>query len=139
MKNPITNLLKNAMAINRNNLILVGVLVAQLVLTALIFIPRTAASNLPNGPLLKDFNIEDVTGLTIRDKDKNELVLAKGDNGWAVATADNYPVSGSLVLAFLDKLKALNGNRVVAQTSASYNRLLVGDDTFERIMEIKRR
>lgn len=133
------NILKNGFSINRTNLILLGVLVVQILLTILMFIPRTSASPQPSGPLVKDFKTEDVVGISLRDNENKELLFAKNASGqWVIPNADDYPVSTTVITGMLDKIKALNANRVIAQSSANYNRLKVGNDTYERLVEIKR-
>src|SRR5579864_6231125 len=104
------------MGVNRNNRILAAVLVVQIVAALAFFLPTVTGSQLPTGgPLLKDFNSDAVVGLTIRDSANNELDLAKNGTNWVLPKADNYPVSATSVSSFLDKIKALQNTRLIAQ------------------------
>ena len=99
-------LLQFSLRFSRLNLILVAVLVIQLVLTVVVFLPTSSASVQAGGPLLQGFNPSAVTAITIHDKDKNELDLALTSSGtWAMPKADDYPVTGTQVSDFLSKLK----------------------------------
>ena len=134
------NRVKNAFRqLSRFNVILVIALVVQLILTIVVFIPRTSAGNQSQGPLLKDFNPDSVTSLTIHDKNNaSQLVFTKDASGnWVLPSADNYPISTSQVTTLLSKIKALDTNRLIAQNPSSQNRLEVAPDTYERLLEIK--
>src|SRR5258708_3435856 len=106
------------MTVNRTNRILAAVLAAQLVvaLAVAFLLPALASHPVASGPLLQNFNATSVTALAIKDNSKNEIDLAKDSSGnWVMPKADNYPVNASAVSAFLDKVKALQANRLIAQ------------------------
>ncbi len=126
------------MKLNRGNRILAGVLVVQIIAALVLFLPTVTNSQQPiSGPLLKDFNSDNVVGLIIHDNANNEIDLAKNGSNWVLPKADNYPVSASTVSSFLDKLKALEANRLIAENPSSQSRLHVAADTFERLIEIQ--
>lgn len=126
------------MKLNRTNLLLTAVLAVQLVLGVIIVVASSTTRETPRGPLLDNFSPDAVTQITIRDADKNEVVLTKSSAGaWGIGNADSYPVESSKVTTLLAGLKGLDNSRLVAQTSSSFNRLKVSDDSFERIIELK--
>src|SRR2546421_596207 len=107
------------MTLNRNNLILIGVLIVQIVAGGFIFRPTTATVTATGGPLLADFKSDAVTSITITDSNKKTLTLAKDAQGqWVLPAFDNYPVKASQVADSLSKLTALDTNRLIAQNSA---------------------
>src|SRR5262249_33564105 len=127
------------MRLNRSNQNLIGVLVAQLVITTLVFLLPTGAATQPSGgPLLKDFKPESVSQLTIQDNSKNKIVLTKNPAGsWVLPDADNFPATDSQITSFLTKVQALQTNRLIAQNTSSENRLEVAQDNYQRLVEIK--
>jgi hypothetical protein len=130
--------MKLNLGMTRGNQILVVILVLQLILTVAAFASNAPASAPASGALLPGFKTENVTGITIKDVDKNELVLTKNESGnWVLPNADNFPVANTQVSSFLSKVQALKANRLIAQSSTSFNRLHVSTDTYERLVEFK--
>jgi hypothetical protein len=130
--------MKLNLGMTRGNQILVVILVLQLILTVVAFASNAPVSAPASGALLPGFKMENVTGITLKDADKNELVLAKNASGnWVLPNADNFPVSDTQVNAFLSKVQALKANRLIAQSSTSFNRLHVSADSYERLVEFK--
>jgi hypothetical protein len=126
------------MKLSTINRILAVVLVVQIAAALVIFLPTVTNNQQPTGgPLLTGFNSDNVLGLIIQDNSKNELDLAKSGTDWVLSKADNYPVTASTVSSFLDKLKALQANRLIAQNPSSQNRLQVASDNFQRLVEIQ--
>ena len=122
---------------NRNNLILIALLVVQIIIGVSLFIPSSAATVKPGALLLPAFKSEDVTGLIIHNKDKSELDLSKLSNGqWVLSKFDNFPATSANVTSFLDKIKALDTSRLIAQNTSSFTRLGVGSDAYESMIEI---
>ena len=117
------------------NKILSIVLGLQLALTAFIFWPKPAA---PAGqPLFADVTAGDVVKLTIKDNDGNVLGLAKNGAGWVLPEADDFSIPAGKISELLAKLEGIKTNRLVTQTQASHNRLKVGQDDFNRLIELK--
>src|SRR3954468_13965415 len=80
-----TNLRNFFSRLNRANRILAAVLVVQLVVALVAFLPRsTSASDQAGGPLLNGFKPDDVSEITIHDKDNNEIVLARNAGNWVL-------------------------------------------------------
>lgn len=126
------------MNLSKGNRILAAVLVVQVVAAAALFLPTVTGSQQPTGgPLLQNFNSDDVVGLIIHDNANNELDLTKSGVNWVLPKVDNYPVTASNVSSFLDKLKALQTNRLIAQSQSSQSRLHVAPDQYERLVEIQ--
>ena len=136
----VTPVLKQTLSrVNRFNTILVVLLVVQLILTVVAFLPTTSAVPQSQGPLLKSFNPDSVTSLTIHDANNvSQITFTKDPSGnWVMPSADNFPISTNQVTTLLTKIKGLDTNRLIAQSASSQNRLQVASDTYQRLVEIK--
>ena len=120
---------------SRLNQILIVLLVVQLALVGFIFWPRPA-SEAQGDPLLADFNADEVVTLTIADGEGNQLVLGKSGDAWVLPQAGDFPVDGEKVTPFLEKIAAVQANRLVTQTEGSHQRLQVAPDDFNRRLEL---
>ncbi|HXF64413.1 MAG TPA: DUF4340 domain-containing protein, partial [Caldilineaceae bacterium] len=116
--------------LNRLNLALAVVLVIQTALAVVVYWPRTTSGG--GEALLPDVTAEEVTSLRIADAEGNEVVLERGEEGWTLAGTDGYPANEEKINTSLDKLLALNGDRLVTQTAASHKQLQVAEDDFVR-------
>lgn len=115
--------------------ILIGLLVIQLILVGLVFFlpkPGQAAAT----PLLGATKAEDITALTIRDDKGTSIKLAKGAAGWTLPEAGDFAADSAKITPVTVKLAALKAGRSVAQNAASFKRLQVADDAFQRKVEI---
>jgi hypothetical protein len=121
---------------NRLNQILVVLLVLQLVVAAVILVPRPAPAG-EGESLFPDVEASRIVGLTITGADGTTLQLAKRDGTWVLPEADDYPVQEDKVPPVLDKLAALQADSLVTETSASHKRLKVAEDEFERLVEFE--
>ena len=72
---------------NKLNQILVAMLVIQISLGVYTFWPSTTVAE-AGAPLLADFSVDNVTGLTISDGEGNEISLAKNETGWVLPQAE---------------------------------------------------
>jgi hypothetical protein len=116
---------------SRLNQILIVLLVIQLALVGFIFWPRPA-SEAQGGPLLAEFKADEVVTLTITDAEGNQLTLGKSGDNWVLPNAGDFPVDGEKVTPFLEKIAAVQGDRLVTQTEGSHGRLQVATDDFNR-------
>jgi hypothetical protein len=121
---------------NRLNQILVVLLVLQLVVAAIILIPRPAPAG-EGESLYPDLEAGRIVGLTVTSADGETLQLAKRDGNWVLPEADDYPVQADKVPPVLDKLAALQADRLVTETTGSHKRLKVAEDDFERLVEFE--
>ncbi|MBN1890561.1 MAG: DUF4340 domain-containing protein [Thermoflexales bacterium] len=122
---------------NRQNQILAGVLVLQIVLAAVMFWPRPAASVASGEKLFPGLEASHITRLKIKDVAGTQIELAKGAAGWGLAGADDFPAQESVVTPFLDKLAGLKADRMVTRTGSSHKRLKVAISDFERMITIE--
>jgi hypothetical protein len=121
---------------NRRNQILVGLLVVQLVVVAILFWPRSTAS-VEGQSLFPSVTADSIVGLTITDPEGQTLRLAKSGGKWVLPEAEDYPVTEGKVPTLLDKITGLKAERVVTQTSSSHKRLKVAEDSYERLIELE--
>jgi len=120
----------------RHNQILAGVLVIQIILSAIVFWPRpptTAAGK----PLFADLAADDIVALTITDADDSSIELKRVTGDWVLPGVDDYPVREGTVTPFLEKVVGLNTDRLVTRTDASHRRLQVAADDFERRIDFE--
>jgi hypothetical protein len=122
---------------NRTNQILAGVLAVQIILVAVVFWPRPAASVASGEPLFAGLEVDQIVRLTISDADGKQIQLAKSFGEWVLPEADDYPTQENKVPELLDKIVALKADRLVTQTPASHKRLKVADGAFERQVEFE--
>ncbi len=121
---------------NRQNQILAGLLVVQILLAAVIFWPKPAATVAGGEKLFPELEASHVVKLKVSDAAGQSIELVKGTAGWVLPGADDYPAQESVVTPFLDKLAALKADRLVTQTGSSHKRLKVDSSDFERLIEI---
>ena len=121
---------------NRRNQILVGILVLQLIVTAIVLWPRPTATA-EGESLFPDLDTGQIVGLTITDTGGQTVHMAKENGAWVLPEAGGFPVQADRVPEFLAKIAALKAERLVAQTSSSHARLKVADDDYERLVEFE--
>jgi hypothetical protein len=111
------------------NRILAGILVVQVILSAFVFWPRSAAIG-ASEPLFPDLETGDIVALTITDADDNSIQLKKIGEDWVLPDADDYPAQADKINPLLDKIVGLTTSRLVTRTDASHKRLQVSPDDF---------
>ena len=122
----------------RTNQVLSLALVVQIVIGVFLFIPDDSDTNDAAGPLLAEFEADQVVGLTIQDADDNTTLLHKNaQDDWVLPDNGDYPVTASKVQTLLDQIEGINRDRLIAQNSSSHNRLGVGDDDYERLIQVE--
>jgi len=117
--------------IKRQHKILAAVLVAQIVLSIVVFWPRPSTAG-QREPLFPDLSAEEVTALTIEDAEGNAIELAEVTGEWVLPEADQYPAKSDAVSQLLDKLTALTTGRLVTRNDTSHRRLQVAPSDFVR-------
>jgi hypothetical protein len=119
----------------RLNLILALVLAAQVVLSAVVFWPRSAATG--SEALFPGLQAGDVVALTVTDDQGNAIALRKVEGAWAMPEADNYPAQENKITPLLEKIAKLNSGRLVTRTDASHKRLKVAAGDFLRRIDFE--
>lgn len=111
--------------------ILAAVLVAQIILSAVVFWPRPSTAG-QRAPLFPDLTAEDVTALTIEGAESEPIELKKAAESWVLPNADEFPAREEAVLDILEKLTSLTTGRLVTSNDVSHKRLQVAADDFAR-------
>ena len=106
--------------IKRHHPILAGVLVAQVILSVVVFWPRASTAG-QGEPLFPDVDAGDVVALTIEDDAGNAVEMAKASGEWVLSEADDFPARAEAVTTFLDKLLAISAGRLVTQNDTVTN------------------
>lgn len=118
--------------LNRTNLFLAALLVVQIALIALVVVTTTGTEARAVMPILADIAVADVDRLTIADNLENEMTFARGETGWVLPDADDFPLESAKINETLDKLAGMDTRRLVASNPANFARLEVKDDDFRR-------
>ena len=118
--------------LNRSNLFLAALLALQVVLLAIVAVTSTGTETRTVAPLLADVALADVDRLLIADNLENEMTFARGEAGWVLPEADDFPLDGVKIDETLAKLAAMDTRRLVASNPANFARLEVKADDFRR-------
>jgi hypothetical protein len=121
---------------NKTNRVLIIILVVQLALSAVVFWPRSAASG-PGEALFPDLEVGEVIAVSIAGPGGESLEMARQSGSWVLPQAGDYPVQGGDLDALLEKIAALQADRLVTQTEASHKRMKVAEDDFERRITLR--
>jgi len=128
----------------RHNQILASILVIQVVLSVVVFWPRSAATG-QSGPVFPDLEAENIVALTIADADGKSIALRKvTGNGstelaevWVLPDADDYPAQADKITPLLEDIVGLTTGRLVTRTDASHKQLQVAPNDFQRRIEFE--
>ena len=123
--------------LNRSNLLLIIVLLAQLVLLAISVINSSGTEARPPEPILAGLSAADVERVAFADDLDNEVTFARGDGGWVLSGADDFPVEAEKVDELLDKIAGLDTRRLIATNPVNFGRLEVADDDFRRKLSLE--
>jgi hypothetical protein len=116
--------------------ILIATLILQVAIAGFVFWPRPTPAGAGGQSLLGDIKTGDITSLAVQDDQGNNIKLAKTGGQWVFPDGGDYPADSAKITTLLDKLVALKGNRLVAQTPSSQQRLQVADGAFQRRLEL---
>ncbi|MBN1877569.1 MAG: DUF4340 domain-containing protein [Anaerolineae bacterium] len=122
--------------------ILAGILVIQVILSVIVFWPRSAATG-GSAPVFPDLTAEDIVSLTVTGETGEQATLRKTGDEWefvidvASATGEGYPAKAETITPILEKLVGLNTLSPVTNTPDSHKRLQVADDDFVRRIDFK--
>ena len=122
---------------NRRNRILAALLAAQIVIAALVFVPRLIPTSAGGAPLFGTLKTTDIVGFTVQDTTGSSVEVSKQNEAWVLPASDNYPANQSDIESFLDKVVAIKTDALVTRTSASHKQLQVADDTYARRVDLK--
>ncbi len=115
----------------RHHQILAAILLVQIVLTVVVFWPRSAAEAKAE-PLFPDLAADDVVSLSVVDENGDRLTLRRGEEGWILPEADDYPAQTTSITPVLDSLVKANTDNVVARSEGSHRQLQVSEENFVR-------
>lgn len=118
------------------NRILAGILVFQIILSVVVFWPRSAVTG-ASEPLFPDLKAGDIVALAITETDGNSIRLKKVSEDWVLPDADDYPAQADKITPLLDKIVGLTTGRLVTRTDASHKRLQVAPDDFVRRIDFE--
>lgn len=112
--------------------ILAVLLGAQVLLAlGLAFTGRELTAEAVDEPML-GVDMSSVERITIAGPDGEEVVLARGDEGWRLPALGDFPADGERVRQLVQRLEALRHGPPVATTKAALERFKVSASDFER-------
>lgn len=115
----------------RQHQILAGVLLVQILVSALVFWPKPASTGTGEA-VFPDLAADDVVMLRITDDTGNEIVLQRSDEGWVLSDAGDYPALEGTVTQILEKIAGLQTGSLVTRSDTSHKQLQVAEDEFVR-------
>ena len=121
---------------NQRNRILDGLLAVQLIIAAVVFVPRVLPSQSAAAPLLGKLQAADVTGLAIQEPGGKRVDLAKKNGVWVLPASDDFSASPDKVAAFVEKIIGVQTDPLVTRTAASHARLQVSSTAYVRKIDL---
>ncbi len=129
---------------SKMNKILFGLLAVQAALMAVTWTTCQTGQPIDGDALhLIGFEAGDIIGFHVAAKPKNpgeeaeQVELAKKDDKWVIASADDYPADGEKVSSVIDKLVALKSRAPIATQAANHNALKVGAVEYGKKVMVK--
>lgn len=116
--------------------ILIGAVLVQALLIAVVYWPRGGSSEGAAKPLLPGIR-EKAERVTIEDSEGNAVAFAKENGEWVLPDADNFPVDSGKAGEFLDKIAGIVKKQLIARTKKSHKQLKVAENEFERKASIE--
>ncbi len=123
--------------LSRSNILLLVVLLVQAVLLAISVATSFGGQARLVEPILPRMSAAEINLLSFSDDLGNAVTVAKGEDGWALPDADDFPVDGAKVDSLLEKIASLDTRRLVATNPANFNRLEVDDEDFRRKIHVE--
>ena len=116
--------------------ILTIILILQIVLTAVVFWPRSAGSVEVGEALLGDITVENIEQIVIEDGDGDSITLMRTEDGWVLPEVDDFPAATEKVDTLINGLLEITNDRLITRTEGSHRQLKVAADEFERKIEL---
>ena len=120
----------------RYNQILAGVLAIQIIISVIVFWPKSSATA-QSELAFPDLEAGDIVALTIADGDGNSITLRQVAGTWVLPDADDYPAQADKITPLLDKIVGITTGRLVTRTDTSHRRLQVAADDFMRRIDLE--
>ncbi len=120
---------------NRQNQILVGILILQLAIVAFVFWPGrnvTAAAE----ALYAGITQENIQSITISDQERS-VKISRGADGWVLPEADDFPVTAVQASDVISQVLTIDTRRLVASNTTSHARLGVTEADFTRRVDLE--
>lgn len=117
---------------NKMQRILAALLVIQIVIVAAIYLPKGSSAQSDASLFDEAFKVDDIVSITIESGENESVTLTKMDANWVLPEAGDYPAKSETIQPVLEKIAAINTNRLVTRTASSHARLQVSDDNFLR-------
>lgn len=110
-----------------------GILVAQLLLAAVLFLSQQQGQQ-SHPEVLLSFKSEQLDKLIVSDAKQN-VTLVKSGNDWLIPELKQLPADAGKLKSLLSRLEEMRGGWPVATTKSSHERFEVGEDKFQRRLQ----
>lgn len=110
---------------SKRNTALLFLLLLQVVIIGFVYRPGRNAVP-PEKNFFQGIEPAQVVKITVRGKEGRTVTLNKENNDWRIAGTEGLPADNEKIATVVDRLTKLSSNRLIAQTSESHNRFLVG-------------
>ena len=120
----------------RHHQVLLGILAVQLVLSVVVFWPRSASTG-ESEPIFADLETNDIVAFTVSDAEGQSISVRKVTGNWALSDVGDYPAQADKITPFLEDIAGLATGRLVTRTDASHKQLQVAPDEFQRRVEFE--
>ncbi len=117
--------------LTKRNLVLLGLLCLQVVLIAIVYMPRSQSG--PTKVFFPGLKPEAVSRLTVATPDGKSVTITRQGAGWIVDTPAQYPADPDKVQNILTRLAGLHSDRLVAQTKEAHDHFLVGKQFGQKV------
>ena len=120
---------------NRQNQLLVGVLILQLAIVAFVFWPGRNATAAATA-LYEGVAQEAIQAMAVSDQSRSVKISRSGD-GWVLPEAGDFPVTALQASSAISKVLTIDTRRLVASNPTSHARLGVTEDDFTRRVDLE--
>lgn len=114
--------------------LLAVILLAQLILTAAVYLSVGSGDGRTGGLLLPGLSTPD--RIVLQDADGASVTLAQKDGVWVLPQQDDFPANAGRVKRLIERLGALKTGLPVATTDSARRRFKVAEEDFERRIEL---
>lgn len=111
--------------------ILSAILIIQIAIAVVIYWPRGTAAK-TGEPLFGELSVDEIVKFVVNDGEGNRISLSKNFGQWILPDAGDFIADGQKVNTVLEKIVAVQTNRLVTRTPGSHQRLQVSDEDFQR-------
>lgn len=116
--------------------ILSAILALQIAIVVVVYWPRGTAAK-AGEPLFGDLSVDEIVKYSVSDGEGNRINLSKSFGQWMLPDAGDFFADSQKISTVLEKIVAVQTNRLVTRTPASHKRLQVSDEDYQRRVQFE--